>query len=200
MRPLRGPSADPPTSRRHRASRANGQRPREETELQGEQREHAETAISLSRSLLTIINDTLDFSKIEAGKLALGTQPFDPRTVVGDVGRVLNVSASNKAIELSFDLSDDTPATLVGDSGRLRQILLKRARAAGGGHRATQPRACWPQGAACALPTPVFREAHDALARMRGECADIETRDLVARAQARGLRPVPLLRGAVSIR
>ena len=76
-----------------------------------------------SEALLGIINDILDFSKIEAGKVTLEAIPFNPATVVEGVIRSFTHQAEQKMLSLSARLSDDFPDTLVGDPGRLGQIL-----------------------------------------------------------------------------
>ncbi|MDQ6969101.1 MAG: response regulator [Mariprofundus sp.] len=78
-------------------------------------------------SLLLIINDILDFSKIEAGKLELENKPFCLRTVVEDVAEILSEQAVNKGVEMIVDLPLNLPNKLLGDEGRLRQILINLA-------------------------------------------------------------------------
>jgi PAS domain S-box-containing protein len=94
-----------------------------DTELTGDQRECAEMIRSSAESLLTIINDILDFSKIEAGHLAIEPIPFEPSRVIQDVTELLAPKAQEKHIELMARLAPDVPRHLVGDAGRLRQIL-----------------------------------------------------------------------------
>ncbi|HYV34866.1 MAG TPA: response regulator, partial [Gemmataceae bacterium] len=69
-------------------------------------------------------NDILDFSKIEAGKLELDPIPFDLRDCVGDVVKVLGYRAEQKGLELACDVDADVPNALIGDAGRLRQVLV----------------------------------------------------------------------------
>ena len=95
-----------------------------DTELADDQREYAETIRSSSEALLTIINDILDFSKIEAGRVELEMRPFAPYKVVEGALDVLAPAAAAKGIELAYQPSPDLPAALVGDPGRLRQIIL----------------------------------------------------------------------------
>jgi PAS domain S-box-containing protein len=95
-----------------------------ETPLTEEQREFAETASKSGEALLTIINDILDFSKIEAGKLQLEQVAFDPSEAIEDVLDLLVDGARNHQIELIASFAPDTPATVVGDPGRFRQILI----------------------------------------------------------------------------
>ncbi len=78
-------------------------------------------------SLLLIINDILDFSKIEAGKLELENKPFCLRTVVEDVAEILSEQAVNKGVEMIVDFPLNLPNKLLGDEGRLRQILINLA-------------------------------------------------------------------------
>ena len=69
-----------------------------------------------------MINDILDFSKIEAGKLDLEPTDFDCATALGDTMKTLAVRAHQKGLELAVPIRPDVPESLVGDSGRLRQI------------------------------------------------------------------------------
>src|SRR5213078_2235362 len=71
-----------------------------------------------------IINDLLDFSKIEAGKLELDPADFSLRSAVGDTLRALAVRAHTKGLELVCQVQPDVPDALIGDAGRLRQVLL----------------------------------------------------------------------------
>ena len=95
-----------------------------DTRLDSEQRDFAETARSSADSLLGIINDILDFSKIEARKLSLEPLPFDLRIAVEEVADIMAPRAAEKGIELIVHYADDTPQRVVGDPGRVRQILL----------------------------------------------------------------------------
>jgi PAS domain S-box-containing protein len=95
-----------------------------DTQLTGEQREYLEIVKSSSASLLGVINDILDFSKIEAGKLDLEPVEFNLRESLLDASKLLEVSARNKGLEFVQEFSPDTPAVMVGDPMRLRQILV----------------------------------------------------------------------------
>ena len=95
-----------------------------DTDLTAEQREYLELAKSSSDALLRVINDILDFSKIEAGKLLIEEIPFNLRRVVGETLKTLAVRAHAKGIKLVCDLAPDVPPAVVGDPGRLRQILM----------------------------------------------------------------------------
>jgi two-component system sensor histidine kinase/response regulator len=97
------------------------------TELDDEQREYAETVRNSSESLLTVINDILDFSKIEAGKLELEAVEFDIRKAVEEIADLLAESAQNKGLELIVAIDEDLPGMVLGDAGRVRQILLNLA-------------------------------------------------------------------------
>jgi len=94
------------------------------TELTEEQREYAEIVRSSGDALLTVINDVLDFSKIEAGRMDLEAQPFDLREGVESALDLVSARAAEKGLDLAYLISDDTPAAIVGDVTRLRQILL----------------------------------------------------------------------------
>ncbi len=95
-----------------------------ETELTAEQRDYADTIRSSGDALLTIINDILDFSKIEAGKVDLVADPFDPAECIEGALDVIGPTAAANGIELAYEVVGDLPAAVVGDVGRLRQILL----------------------------------------------------------------------------
>ena len=95
-----------------------------DTPLTEDQRQCLKTVKSAADNLLGIINDLLDFSKIEAGKLELDPADFSLRAAVGDTLRALAVRAHKKGLELVYDVQPDVPDALVGDAGRLRQVLL----------------------------------------------------------------------------
>jgi signal transduction histidine kinase/DNA-binding response OmpR family regulator len=95
-----------------------------DTGLTEEQRDYLNTVRSSGESLLNIINDILDFSKIEAGKFMLEAAEFNPGEVLEEVIRVLAVSAHQKGLELLFDSQVALPATVIGDAGRLRQVIV----------------------------------------------------------------------------
>ncbi len=94
-----------------------------DTPLTPQQREFAEAARSSGEALLSIINDILDFSKIEAGRLEIETIPFDLRQVTEEVVELLAEAAHGKGLELSYLIQHDVPAAVLGDPGRIRQIL-----------------------------------------------------------------------------
>jgi PAS domain S-box-containing protein len=95
-----------------------------DTALNPEQREWVEAIRMSGDALLTIINDILDFSKIEAGRLDIEPIRFDLRSATEDVIELLSAKAAEKGIDLLLDYPDDVAHQLVGDEGRLRQILL----------------------------------------------------------------------------
>ncbi|QWT45184.1 hybrid sensor histidine kinase/response regulator [Azospira inquinata] len=95
-----------------------------DTALDGEQREYLLAVKASAESLLDIINDILDFSKIEAGKVELEAVPFDPQTVAAGALATVALKAEQKGLVLGADLAPDLPARLVGDPGRLRQVLV----------------------------------------------------------------------------
>jgi two-component system, sensor histidine kinase and response regulator len=94
------------------------------TNLTIEQAEYTNAIASSTESLLTIINDILDFSKIEARKLDLEFVPFNFRDCIGDILQTLTLRADEKGLELAYHVSDNVPDHLVGDPGRLRQIII----------------------------------------------------------------------------
>jgi len=94
------------------------------TRLDDSQRQSLTTVKSAGNILLGIINDLLDFSKIEAGKLQLDRGDFSLRTALGDTLRALAIRAHQKGLELASNVLPDVPDALIGDAGRLRQVLL----------------------------------------------------------------------------
>jgi signal transduction histidine kinase/CheY-like chemotaxis protein len=97
------------------------------TELSPRQREYATLVEQSAEALLRLLNDILDFSKIEAGKLELETIPFSLRDALGDTMQALAVRAAEKELELLYRIPPDVPDRLVGDPGRLRQIVVNLA-------------------------------------------------------------------------
>jgi two-component system sensor histidine kinase/response regulator len=94
------------------------------TKLTAEQREYLTTVKDSSEALLALVNDILDFSKVEARKLSLEKVPFGVRDVVEDAVRLLASRASEKGLELACRIPPEVPEVLVGDPGRLRQVLV----------------------------------------------------------------------------
>jgi signal transduction histidine kinase/DNA-binding response OmpR family regulator len=95
-----------------------------DTDLDREQRDYLDTVKNSGHALLTVINDILDFAKIEAGKLTLDPVAFGLRDCVADALQAIALSAHEKGLELACEVADDVPDRVVGDAGRLRQILL----------------------------------------------------------------------------
>jgi PAS domain S-box-containing protein len=95
-----------------------------DTSLDTDQRDYTETIHTSGEALLTIINDILDFSKIEAGRLELDSHPFVLAATIEGALDVIGPVASRKGVELVYALDPDLPRTLLGDAGRLRQIVL----------------------------------------------------------------------------
>lgn len=95
-----------------------------DTPLNADQREFAETIRNSGDALLTIINDILDFSKIEAGKMSLEEQPFDLRECIEASLDLIKVKASEKGLELAYQMEPGVPPAILGDVTRLRQVLI----------------------------------------------------------------------------
>ena len=95
-----------------------------DTELSEEQRRYAEIVRRSGENLLDIINDILDFSKIEAARLELEKMPFDLRMTMEDTLELLVQRSADKGLELVCLVDPDIPWELIGDPGRLRQIVL----------------------------------------------------------------------------
>ena len=94
------------------------------TTLSDEQSKYMGLLKDSADSLLAIINDVLDFSKIEAGKLDMDSIGFDLRQIVGNAVNMFAVRAAQKGLELVYDIGEEVPEELVGDPGRLRQVVV----------------------------------------------------------------------------
>ena len=94
------------------------------TALTPQQHEYIQTANKAAEALLAILNDILDVSKIEAGRLALDLTPFSLRDTVEDAVRLFGMRAYEKGLELVCRILPDVPDALIGDPGRLRQVLV----------------------------------------------------------------------------
>jgi CheY-like chemotaxis protein/nitrogen-specific signal transduction histidine kinase len=95
-----------------------------QTRLSSEQREYLDSVKSSAESLLAIVNDVLDFSRIEARRLEFEHAEFDLRDAVGDAAKLLALRAGEKGLELACHIAADAPDVVLGDAGRLRQVLL----------------------------------------------------------------------------
>ncbi|RKX62587.1 MAG: histidine kinase [Thermodesulfobacteriota bacterium] len=98
-----------------------------DTDLSNEQQNYAKTVQNSAESLLALINDILDFSKIEAGKLDMEEIDFDIWAMMNDFASTMAFNADEKNLEFICALHPKVPAFLVGDPGRLRQILTNLA-------------------------------------------------------------------------
>lgn len=96
----------------------------EESLLDEEQKDFMANIKTSGQILLALINDMLDLSKIEAGKLDFEQQNFDLRTTVENVADLLAYKIQSKGIEFTVHVHHDVPSLLIGDPGRLRQVLL----------------------------------------------------------------------------
>jgi signal transduction histidine kinase/CheY-like chemotaxis protein len=95
-----------------------------DTPLTTEQREDLTVVKNSAESLLSVINDILDFSKVEAGKMEFEQTPFDLYDLLGEMTRSMSYRAHQKNLELLHDIRSDVPLQLMGDPGRLRQVLV----------------------------------------------------------------------------
>lgn len=98
-----------------------------DTDLTSEQREYAEIASKSGDSLLILINDILDFSKIEAGRLDFEAIDFNLRKVLQDITDMLSFRAAAAGLELTCQIDPEIPVLLIGDPGRLRQVITNLA-------------------------------------------------------------------------
>ncbi len=95
-----------------------------DTDLDPEQRNYLNLAKVSADSLLSLINDVLDYSKIEAGKLEIEAINFSLGDSLGDTMKTLSLRAHQKGLELAFEIEPSVPDGLIGDPGRLRQIII----------------------------------------------------------------------------
>ncbi|GAB6194269.1 response regulator [Desulfocastanea catecholica] len=94
------------------------------SDISGQKRDYLEMIHASAGRLLKLINNILDFSKIEAGKLELDIAPFSLRGTIAEALEILAISAEKKAIHLTVDCHDTIPDMLLGDAGKLSQILI----------------------------------------------------------------------------
>lgn len=94
------------------------------TELNARQREFVDLAAASADSLLRLLDDILDFSKIEAGKMQIDPRPFRLREHLADTLKTLALQARARGLEFNLHVGPKVPDALVGDDGRLAQIIL----------------------------------------------------------------------------
>ncbi len=94
------------------------------TPLNPKQTEYLKMVLLSGESLLGIINDILDFSKVESGKIELENMPLRMRECIGDAVKSLALRAHAKGLELALDIHSDVPEWVLGDAGRLRQVVI----------------------------------------------------------------------------
>lgn len=95
-----------------------------DTQLDDTQREYLKMVHDSGEALLGLINDILDFSKIESGKFNLDNMEFSLQETLGDTMKTLAIRALHKELELAVHIATDVPPVLIGDPGRLRQIVM----------------------------------------------------------------------------
>lgn len=93
------------------------------TDLDDRQLSYTKTIANSGTALLTIINDILDIAKIDSGTLELDLAPFSLRDAIEDIAALLSGAAADKDLELAVRIQPDLPEVLVGDAGRIRQIV-----------------------------------------------------------------------------
>jgi signal transduction histidine kinase/ligand-binding sensor domain-containing protein/DNA-binding response OmpR family regulator len=96
----------------------------DQTELSNEQKGYVQSISTCGESLLNVINDILDFSKIESGKMELESKDFDLRTCIEEVLDVFAGKAADIGLDLVYEIDANVPAQIIGDSLRLRQVLM----------------------------------------------------------------------------
>ncbi|HUE69470.1 MAG TPA: response regulator [Pirellulaceae bacterium] len=94
------------------------------SQLTQRQTDYLKMVLQSGESLLSIINDVLDFSKVESGKIELEEMPLRVRECIGDALKSLALRAHAKGLELALDIYSDVPEWVLGDAGRLRQIVI----------------------------------------------------------------------------
>ena len=95
-----------------------------EKDIEPEVRQSVQAIQSAGENLLSILNDILDFSRLEAGKLTFDTVVFSPRSELDNAVSIASVRAMAKGLTLNGVVDENVPQALIGDSGRIRQILL----------------------------------------------------------------------------
>ncbi|MBF0126479.1 MAG: PAS domain-containing protein [Magnetococcales bacterium] len=95
-----------------------------ETNLNTAQRHFVQTMHQSGKAMLGVINDILDFSRIEAGQLTLDDHPFSPRQVMEETVHLMRMSAADKGLTLTGQAAREVPETVLGDDGRVRQVLI----------------------------------------------------------------------------
>ncbi|MFC1513239.1 PAS domain-containing protein [Thermodesulfobacteriota bacterium] len=93
------------------------------TKLEERQQRYIDLAKTSAHRMMDIVGDVLDFSKIEAGHLSLDPAPFNLQDLLDETLRTLTVTAQEKGVELFYRVQPDVTAEVIGDAGRLRQIL-----------------------------------------------------------------------------
>ena len=94
-----------------------------DTGQDGRQKELLKTVLVEAESLLRLVNDILDFSKIESGKLELEKSDFNIKLMIDGLYRVFSATAGKKGLIFNCSMADDVPSNLIGDPGRLRQVI-----------------------------------------------------------------------------
>ena len=94
-----------------------------DTQLDPEQSEYAQVAMTSADALMRVINDILDFSKIEAGKLDIVSEDFSVRAAVDEVVEIAGIKAAERGLTLEVAIDDEVAPTLNGDGNRVRQVL-----------------------------------------------------------------------------
>jgi signal transduction histidine kinase/ligand-binding sensor domain-containing protein/DNA-binding response OmpR family regulator len=95
-----------------------------ETVLTEEQREYSDTIMNCGETLVTVINDILDFSKIESGNMGIEHEDFDLRHTIEEVMDLFGQRVAKQDVDLIYQIDNDVPLYLVGDSHRLKQVLI----------------------------------------------------------------------------
>ncbi|MEO5348387.1 MAG: ATP-binding protein [Magnetococcus sp. YQC-3] len=95
-----------------------------ETDLDQEQTRLVQTMHRSGKALLGVINDVLDFSKIESGRFTVSALPFSPRQVFTETASLMRMTAEEKGLSLPEELTPDLPDPILGDDGRVRQVLI----------------------------------------------------------------------------
>lgn len=96
-------------------------------ELSLEQKSTIEQIRSSGKTLLSIINDVLDFSKIESGKMDIIEEKYQPMSIVNDIVNIINTRIGDKPVEFITDIAPDLPYELLGDSIRIKQVIINIA-------------------------------------------------------------------------
>ncbi len=145
-----------------------------DTNLSRDQYDCVETIRTSSEALLTLVNDILDFSKIETGKLKLSKHSLNIRSCIEETFDLLSPKANEKKIDMAYQIDPNTPTEFIGDSARVRQILINLLSNA---VKFTETGEVVVSVATATMPPPVISGDHDEPSRTTRHMLQISVKD-----------------------